>query len=101
MYFWRLAGRAPCGSTSRSMVLFERSYLDARRSETLPLTDREPIIVRVAPDSKREEHRLDAYWLRVDLLSEVGPPGGGIRGNRVVVGRFLAPAARAPRSPSS
>jgi uncharacterized membrane protein len=30
--------------------LFKRSYLDARRSETLLLTDRELIIDRVAPD---------------------------------------------------
>ena len=44
--------------------LFKRSYLDARRSETLVLTDRELIVDRVAPDGEREEHRLDAYWLQ-------------------------------------
>ena len=44
--------------------MFKRSYLDARRSETLLLTDRELIIDRVAPDGEREQHRLDAYWLR-------------------------------------
>ena len=47
--------------------LFKRSYLDARRSETLLLTDRELIVDRVAPDGEREQHRLDAYWLRVEL----------------------------------
>ena len=46
--------------------LFQRNYLDARRSETLMLTDRELIVERVAPDGEREEHRLDAYWLRVE-----------------------------------
>ena len=51
--------------------LFKRSYLDARRSETLLLTDRELIVDRVAPDGEREQHRLDAYWLRVELSGEV------------------------------
>src|SRR5438132_11717519 len=46
--------------------LFKRSYLDARRSETLLLTDRELIVDRVTPDGEREQHRLDAYWLRVE-----------------------------------
>ena len=39
--------------------LFKRSYLDARRSETLVLTDRELMVERVAPDGEREEHRLE------------------------------------------
>jgi uncharacterized membrane protein len=72
--------------------LFKRSYLDARRSETLVLTDRELIVDRVAPDGEREEHRLDAYWLRVEpteeRLSLVS------RGNRLVIGRFLSPGER-------
>ena len=49
--------------------LFKRSYLDARRSETLLLTDRELIVARVAADGEREEHRLDAHWLRVELAT--------------------------------
>jgi uncharacterized membrane protein len=71
--------------------LFQRNYADARRSETLRLTDRELVVTRVAPDGEREEHRLEAYWLRVE-------PGERLvltsRGNRVVVGRFLAPDER-------
>ena len=50
--------------------LFKRSYLDARRSETLVLTDSELLVDRVAPDGEREEHRLDAYWLRLDVTEE-------------------------------
>ena len=50
--------------------LFKRNYLDARRSETLMLTDRELIVDRIAPDGEREEHRLDAYWLKVELQGE-------------------------------
>ena len=75
--------------------LFKRSYLDARRSETLLLTDRELIVDRVAPDGEREQHRLDAYWLRVELVGKESDRLVLVsRGNRVVIGRFLAPAER-------
>jgi uncharacterized membrane protein len=71
--------------------LFQRSYLDARRSETLTLTDRELIVDRVAPDGEREQHRLEAYWLRVEQGERLVLVS---RGNRVVVGRFLSPGER-------
>lgn len=71
--------------------LFKRSYLDARRSETLLLTDRELIVARVAADGEREEHRLDAHWLRVELAERLVVIS---RGNRVVIGRFLSPDER-------
>ena len=71
--------------------LFNRNYVDARRSETLRLTDRELVVERIAPDGEREEHRLDAYWLKVELGERLAITS---RGNRVVVGRFLAPAER-------
>jgi len=67
--------------------LFKRSYLDARRSETLVLTDREMIVDRVSPDGEREESRLDAYWLRIETGERLVLAS---RGNRVVVGRFLS-----------
>ena len=72
--------------------LFKRSYLDARRSETLLLTDRELVIVRVAPDGEREELRLDAYWLKVEVTEERLVVTS--RGNRAVIGRFLGPDER-------
>jgi len=71
--------------------LFQRSYLDARRSETLTLTDRELVVDRVAPDGEREQHRLDAYWLRVEEGERLVLVS---RGNRVVIGRFLSPGER-------
>jgi uncharacterized membrane protein len=71
--------------------LFHRNYLDGRRSETLRLTDRELVVERTAPDGEREEHRLEAYWLRVELGERLVLSS---RGNRVVVGRFLAPVER-------
>ncbi|HYX04997.1 MAG TPA: DUF2244 domain-containing protein [Reyranella sp.] len=74
--------------------LFKRNYLDARRSERLVLTDRELIVERVAPDGEREQHRLDAYWLRVELQGEAERLVLISRGNRLVVGRFLAPSER-------
>ncbi len=72
--------------------LFKRSYLDARRSETLVLTDSELLVDRVAPDGEREEHRLDAYWLRIDATEDRLVVVS--KGNRLVIGRFLSPEAR-------
>ena len=72
--------------------LFKRSYLDARRRETLVLNDRELIVERRSPEGDREEHRLDAYWLRVELGERLVLTS---RGNRVVIGRFLSPGERA------
>jgi uncharacterized membrane protein len=74
--------------------LFKRSYLDARRSETLLLTDRELIVDRRSPDGEREEHRLDAYWLRIELAPEAERLVVISRGNRAVIGRFLSPGER-------
>lgn len=71
--------------------MFKRSYLDARRSETLVLTDRELIIDRKSPDGEREEQRLDAYWLKIDLGERLVLSS---RGQRVVIGRFLSPGER-------
>jgi uncharacterized membrane protein len=74
--------------------LFQRNYLDARRSETLTLTDGQLIVDRISPDGEREQHRLDAYWLRLELQGEAERLLLISRGNRLVVGRFLAPAMR-------
>jgi uncharacterized membrane protein len=74
--------------------LFKRSYLDARRSETLLLTDAELIVDRVAPDGAREQLRLDAYWLRIQWEEKDERLVLTSRGNRAVIGRFLAPSER-------
>jgi len=73
--------------------LFQRNYFDAKRSETLTLTDRELVVSRVAPGGEREEIRLDAYWLKLEETEERLIATS--RGNRVVIGRFLAPSVRA------
>ncbi|MCC8429222.1 DUF2244 domain-containing protein [Reyranella aquatilis] len=72
--------------------LFQRSYFDARRTETLTLTDRDLVVVRIAPDGEREELRLDSYWLKVEATEERLVLTS--RGNRVVIGRFLGPEER-------
>ena len=72
-------------------LMFQRSYTDARRSETLTLTDRELVIDRVSPEGEREQHRLDAYWLKVERGERLVLSS---RGNRIVVGRFLSPRER-------
>ncbi len=76
-------------------LLFRRSYFDARRSETLVLTDRELIIERVSPDGDREEHRLDAYWMRIEIDADAERLVAVSRGSRVILGRFLSPGERA------
>lgn len=72
--------------------LFQRSYFDARRTETLTLTDRDLVVVRIAPDGEREELRLNSYWLKVEATEERLVVTS--RGNRVVIGRFLGPEER-------
>ncbi|MBV8394473.1 MAG: DUF2244 domain-containing protein [Alphaproteobacteria bacterium] len=71
---------------------FQRNYFDARRSETLTLTDSALIVSRVAPGGEREEIRLDAYWLKLEPSEERLVATS--RGNRVLIGRFLAPSER-------
>ena len=73
--------------------MFKRNYLDARRSETLLLTDRELIVDRKSPDGDREEYRLDAYWLKIEL-DEDKRLALSSRGQRVAIGRFLSPDER-------
>ncbi len=72
--------------------LFQRNYLDARRSESLTLTDHDLVVNRVAPGGEREEIRLDAYWLKLEASEERLVATS--RGQRVVIGRFLAPGER-------
>jgi uncharacterized membrane protein len=75
-------------------LLFKRSYLDARRSENLVLTDRELIVERLSPDGEREEHRLDAYWMRLEIDDDAERLAAVSRGSRLVLGRFLSPGER-------
>ena len=88
---WPIAGF--CGlDVALVWYLFHRNYLDARRSETLTLTDRELVIERISPEGEREEHRLDAYWLRIEPSDRLLVLSS--RGNRVVIGRFLGAPER-------
>ena len=79
------------------VVLFRLNYRSGRLTETLTLTDSELIVTRLDPEGLIEETRLDAFWLRVDMDD---PPEHESRltlisrGNRLVIGRFLAPEER-------
>jgi len=87
---WPIAGF--CGlDVALLWWLFDRNYADARRSETLTLTDRELVVERISPEGEREVHRLETYWLKIYdgerlILTS--------RRSRVVIGRFLSPADR-------
>lgn len=71
--------------------MFNRNYFDARRSEKLTLTDQELVVERRAPDGELEEHRLEAYWLKIEQGERLIATS---RGQRVVIGRFLSPDER-------
>jgi uncharacterized membrane protein len=87
---WPIAGF--CGlDVALLWWLFDRNYLDARRSETLTLTDRELVVERVSPEGEREVQRLDAYWLKIYAGESLILTS---RRDRVVIGRFLAPTER-------
>ena len=70
----------------------KRSYFDARRGETLTLTDSELIVARWTSRGDCEHFRLEAYWLRIEADEERLVLVS--RANRVTVGRFLSPVER-------
>ena len=70
----------------------KRSYFDARRGETLTLTDSELIVERWSSSGDREHFRLEAYWLRIESDEERLVLVS--RGIRLTVGRFLSPVER-------
>ena len=48
-------------------IAFKLNYHDARRYETLRLTDTTLTVERVAPSGKRERWRFQPYWLQVEI----------------------------------
>jgi uncharacterized membrane protein len=71
--------------------LFHRNYR-RRQAQRDPDADRPRAGGRArAPDGEREQHRLDAYWLRIELGDRLVLTS---RGNRVAIGRFLGAPER-------
>ena len=73
-------------------LAFKLNYRDARRYETLQLTDTTLTVERIAPSGKRERWRFQPYWLQVDI--EDSPASDSTltlrsHGRAVEIGSFL------------
>lgn len=73
-------------------VAFKMNYHDARRYETVTLTDDELTVRKISPSGRRRTFRFQPYWLQVDLDD---PPGPGSEltlrshGMALEIGKFL------------
>lgn len=92
-----IAGAWPVfGFFAIDMVLvylaFKLNYQDARRYETLQLTDTTLTVERVAPSGKRERWRFQPYWLQVEIEDHPAPDSAltlRSHGRIVEIGSFL------------
>jgi uncharacterized membrane protein len=71
---------------------FKLNYRDARRYETVQLTDSTLTVERVAPSGKRERWRFQPYWLQVEIEDQPAPDSAltlRSHGRAVEIGSFL------------
>ena len=79
-------------------VAFRMNYRDARRYETVTLTDDELTVRKVDPSGRRRTFQFQPYWLQVDLDD---PPGPGselmlrTHGMALEIGKFLTAEEKA------
>ena len=73
-------------------LAFKLNFRDARRYETLLLTDTTLTVEQVAPSGKRERWRFQPYWLQVEIEDDPAP-GSALtlrsHGRIVEIGSFL------------
>lgn len=75
-------------------VAFKFNYRDARRYETVRLTDNKLIVERVSPTGRRQKWSFQTYWLKVDLEDPPSPESALMlrsHGKVLEIGSFLAP----------
>ena len=73
-------------------LAFKLNYWNARRFETIQLTNKILTVERVAPSGKRENWHLQPYWLQVELDDNPAPGGRLIlrsHGRVLEIGSFL------------
>jgi len=74
-------------------VAFRMNYRDARRYETVTLTDDELTVRKVDPGGRRRTYRFQPYWLQVDL-DDPPRPGSPLmlrtHGMVLEIGKFLS-----------
>lgn len=73
---------------------FKLNYRDARRYETIRLTDSMLTVERFTPSGRRERWRFQPYWLKVEI-DDNPQPGSTVtlrsHGRMVEIGSFLSP----------
>jgi uncharacterized membrane protein len=78
-------------------LAFKLNYRDARRYETIRLTDSTLVVERFNPSGRRERWRFQPYWLKVDVENDP-VPGSTVtlrsHGRNVEIGSFLSPEER-------
>ena len=73
---------------------FKLNYRDARRYETVQLTDSLLTVERIAPSGRRERWRFQPYWLQIDIDDHpTSSTALTLRshGRILEIGRFLTP----------
>ena len=74
-------------------IAFRINYRDARRYETVRLTDSALLVERVAPSGRRERWKFQPYWLQVEI-DDSDAPRHSLRlrshGRMVEIGSFLS-----------
>ena len=73
---------------------FKLNYRDAKRYETIRLTEKALTVERFTPSGRRERWRFQPYWLKVEVEDDP-VPGSTVtlrsHGRIVEVGSFLSP----------
>ena len=75
-------------------VAFKFNYRDARRYETVKLTDNKLVIERVGHTGRRQKWSFQTYWLKIDLEDPPTPESALMlrsHGKVLEIGSFLAP----------
>jgi uncharacterized membrane protein len=73
---------------------FKLNYRDARRYETVRLTESALMVERVAPSGRRERWNFQPYWLQVEIDDSETPRRAltlRSHGRMVEIGSFLSP----------
>jgi len=75
-------------------VAYKFNFRDAKRYETVKLTDKQLIIERVGPTGRRKKWSFQTYWLKIDLEDPPRPDSALMlrsHGKVLEIGSFLAP----------
>ena len=75
-------------------VAYKFNFRDARRYETVKLTDKQLVIERVSPTGRRKKWSFQTYWLKIDLEEPTTPDSALMlrsHGKVLEIGSFLAP----------